>query len=401
MVPRPSSPASLLWAYQLKLEHKYLLERITKVESCNDLYSARLDLVANAAADATKSADIDKVAKRIQALEDSSLGPRIAKVEKELREQLETLHAENETLTLQVDALDAHRKQAEKGKVEAFHKEMALLRKLAGLEASMLKKQEALQTLEQSIDDADVDGIKQQIAAALIRVDEERNSRQILTQKVGSLEAGFQQIVTANQRFQAEITKDVADARKTSSEIAAAAHQRPQNKRAAKDPTSSSVVGTIILAAPAGAPLASKNPERDHSPQALTKAAVNLAAVPTSSATAKQSAARRNLTMKSLRKHTQETERLSSSKRKKATSIVSNMVLRSQARAEASQVPTVPKSAQVENPSGVKSRRKRGKQPCTAGRTSGTASVVAAVDQEARVLETRRDGRRTIPQPDD
>lgn len=206
MVQRPSSPTSLLWAHQLKREHGYLLERITKLEGTSDVHDSRLDAVANIAS-AAQSEDVEKLAKRVEAIEDDGVGKRVAKVERDVKERLETVQAETEALVLQIAALEGDSRTKDEERKKASSKEKALLKRLGAVEQSVEDEQKVVKMLEQDLAANDTDELREQLGALMAYRKRDELDARTLAKKVTALEAANKEMMKANESFREEMTK--------------------------------------------------------------------------------------------------------------------------------------------------------------------------------------------------
>ncbi|KAK8219865.1 hypothetical protein M8818_000839 [Zalaria obscura] len=153
MAARPSDPKALLWAYELKRQHTFLLERIDKLEASNQAYDAELK-------------DVQLSTKSINAVDLAKLNARVGTVEqdsKNLRSRLNTSseeHAEEltsrvedvEKLKLRVKELEHGKKDVDQERKKAFNKEKALLKRIGDLEIARQSEREALQALETTVE---------------------------------------------------------------------------------------------------------------------------------------------------------------------------------------------------------------------------------------------------------
>ncbi|TKA70275.1 hypothetical protein B0A49_06671 [Cryomyces minteri] len=208
MVPRPSSPTSLLWAHQLKREHTHLLDRMTALENVENTYKSRLEAVeANNQALRNSSVEIAELSARIAAT-----GADV----KDVREWVESLNVDRQAivkadeaeimkLAKRVAMLEAERKAQEGERKKAFTKDKAVVKRVLELEAGRQKELELVHQLERKVDGLDWNMLQKKLDAIEASTANELLVTEALLGRLGALEASNQNLNAKTQLLENEI----------------------------------------------------------------------------------------------------------------------------------------------------------------------------------------------------
>ncbi|KAL2358131.1 hypothetical protein BJ546DRAFT_200710 [Cryomyces antarcticus] len=208
MVPRPSSPTSLLWAHQLKREHTHLLDRTTALENIENTYKSRLEAVeANDQALRNSSVEIAELSAKIAAM-----GADV----KDVREWIESLNADRQAflkadeaeitkLAKRVAMLEAERKAQEDERKKAFTKDKAVVKRVLELEAGRQKELELVDQLERRVDGLDWNMLHKKLDAIEASKANELLVTKALSGRLGALEAINQDLNAKTQLLKNEI----------------------------------------------------------------------------------------------------------------------------------------------------------------------------------------------------
>ncbi|GAB7363514.1 hypothetical protein MBLNU230_g3783t1 [Neophaeotheca triangularis] len=158
MVQPPTSPSSLLWAYQLKREHAHLLARIRDLETTTTEHTTHLskndnttspEPLATAAEITTLTARLTSLEDKTKPLHSNSLQQQqqqqqqqqhqqaLTKLFDTLSENLSQAQTNAEAMCLQFAALEKKFALLESDRTKAFEREKAAVRKFGELEAGL------------------------------------------------------------------------------------------------------------------------------------------------------------------------------------------------------------------------------------------------------------------------
>lgn len=209
MVPRPSSPTSLLWAHQLKREHEHLLDRMKDIAKSQEAHDVKIHAI-EASNERMRSifARFEDMMTRIAAIEEES---------QDVKELIERFVGERPTklrgavekisrLADQIAALDSHTKEVGIGVQQTLSTYRVVIEKVEDLEAKV-QKQERTETLREKNDPVDVTVLTRRLDAIESRRNNDATRTKTLIGRMEVLEQASQQLSTRSARFQAEIER--------------------------------------------------------------------------------------------------------------------------------------------------------------------------------------------------
>ena len=131
------SPHSLLWAFQLKREHAYLLERIDSLDAANAKQNERITTV-NKEAEAHCTAKTHSITAQLDVLQRQADEQRqaLVKIEREINEKLDAAARQLEPQQARLTLLEDYTLRAKEDTKTAFSREKDLLKRIADLEAA-------------------------------------------------------------------------------------------------------------------------------------------------------------------------------------------------------------------------------------------------------------------------
>lgn len=207
MVPRPSSPTSLLWAHQLKREHEHLLDRVKDMAKSQEAHDVKVHAI-EASNERMKSisARFEDMMTRIAAIEEEN---------QDVKELIENFVGERPTklgggvekiprLADQIAALDSHTKEVGIGVQQTLSTYQVVIKKVEDLEAKV-QKQERTETLRKKNDPVDITVLTRRLDAIESRRNNDATRTKTLIGRMEVLEQASQQLSTRSARFQAEI----------------------------------------------------------------------------------------------------------------------------------------------------------------------------------------------------
>ncbi|KAF7193943.1 ATP-dependent RNA helicase eIF4A [Pseudocercospora fuligena] len=199
--PPPSDPTALLWAHQLKREHGLLLDRMQKLEAAID----RVERSATAAADQNKH-DVDQLSKQVQSLaDDTRQNLAIEKVQKEVMKSLEELQSQIEAITEKVAQIDRDVETVTADAKKASEKEVALLKRVKEVEASMKSYRDNMRTLGRRIDEGRVEQIGQRLDHLAQQVENGGGTVKRVEDSLAVLEEASRALNISNERLNEEL----------------------------------------------------------------------------------------------------------------------------------------------------------------------------------------------------
>ena len=203
MVPRPSSPTSLLWAHQLKREHEHLLDRVKDIAKSQKAHDVKVHAIG--ASDERIFAQFEDMMTRIAAIEEGN---------QDVKELIEKLVGERpikpgggveniSRLADQIAALDSHTKKVGIGVQQTLSTYRIVIKKIEDLEAKV-QKRERTETLRKN-DPVDVTVLTRRLDAIESRRNDDAIRTKTLVGRMEALEQASQQPRSA--RFQAGIER--------------------------------------------------------------------------------------------------------------------------------------------------------------------------------------------------
>lgn len=206
MVPRPSSPTSLLWAYQLKSEHEHLLNRLKDIAKSHEAYEAKLDVLEKSNEGMKGSfAQLEDMATWISAIEKES---------QDIKELVRKLHGERQIkleggiekfadLAGQVAALHSHTKDMGIEIRRTLYAYPTIIKKIEDIEAK-IQKQGKTEMLRKD-DPLDAVVFTRRLDAIESHRDEDSTRTKILIDRMETLEQANKKLSTSYAQFQAQI----------------------------------------------------------------------------------------------------------------------------------------------------------------------------------------------------
>ncbi|KAK4990456.1 hypothetical protein LTR66_001047 [Elasticomyces elasticus] len=163
MVPRPTSPTSLLWAHQLKREHTFLLDRIRAIEESVKRQNSDSRVVESLATKAS-TLDLAKLSARVNAFEKDNEDVRqwLKKLNAETQARLDAEVAQVERLAAKVALLEVEARRVREKK-ESFDNDKALLKRIETLETAGAQQAQLVQKIKESFEEADVDVLRRRV----------------------------------------------------------------------------------------------------------------------------------------------------------------------------------------------------------------------------------------------
>lgn len=190
MVSRPKDLEALLWAYQLKREHNYLLERTTALEASSKSQDERLK-TAEAVAARMKSADLKQIAVDLASIrqDDGDFERRLQKIEETEQNRARVEEPKLAALAEKVKELEAEKRSTDDEKRNAFNKEKTLLKRIGDLEAAKDKDARVLEGLETRLENISVGTLEQHVRRLEKAMRDEIASTAGLEKRIEALEA--------------------------------------------------------------------------------------------------------------------------------------------------------------------------------------------------------------------
>ncbi|OCK83839.1 hypothetical protein K432DRAFT_432624 [Lepidopterella palustris CBS 459.81] len=210
MVPRPSSPTSLLWAHQLKREHGHLLDRIKDLEKSNEAFNIRIVATETSHERITSCIDdIKKMATRISVIEDD---------DKEVKEWIEKLDEERQTLmneesekvkklAYKVAVLEGHSKTVDIETQQTVSAYRAVLKKIEDVEAVLQKQGKVSEKLTKKNDPVDVKVLTRRLDAVESRRTDDTRKTQALLDRMHTLEDANRRMRNESNRLHAQVAR--------------------------------------------------------------------------------------------------------------------------------------------------------------------------------------------------
>ncbi|KAK5003944.1 hypothetical protein LTR28_009547 [Elasticomyces elasticus] len=189
MVPRPTSPTSLLWAHQLKREHTFLLDRIRAVEESVKRQNSD-SRVAESLATKASNSDLAKLSARVNAFEkdDEEVRQWLKKLNAETQARLDAEVAQVERLAAKVALLEVEARRV-KEKKKSFDNNKALLKRIETLETAGAQQAQLLQKTKKSFEEADVDALRRRVHTLETHDEQTLAEWQQAAQRLTALEA--------------------------------------------------------------------------------------------------------------------------------------------------------------------------------------------------------------------
>ncbi|KAK4938693.1 hypothetical protein LTR28_009543 [Elasticomyces elasticus] len=241
MVPRPTSPTSLLWAHQLKREHTFLLDRIRAIEESVKRQNSDSRVVESLATKAS-TLDLAKLSARVNAFEKDNEDVRqwLKKLNAETQARLDAEVAQVERLAAKVALLEVEARRVREKK-ESFDNDKALLKRIETLETAGAQQAQLVQKIKESFEEADVDVLRRRVHTL------ETHNEQTLAEWQ---QAG--QRLTAQEAVNVDLRKDhensekrVREAQSRSGRLCTAHGRQPsvdKGEQGHSEPTSGNVV---------------------------------------------------------------------------------------------------------------------------------------------------------------
>ena len=209
MVPRPSSPTSLLWAHQLKREHEHLLDRVKDISKSQEAHDVKVHTI-EASNERMKSIfpRFEDMMTRIAAIEEESQDVKEL-IENFVGERPTKLGGEVEKISRladQIAALDSHTKEVGIGVQQTLSTYRVVIKKVKDLEAKV-QKQERTETLREKNDPVDVTVLTRRLDAIESHRNNDATRTKTLIGRMEVLEQASQQFSARSARFQAEIER--------------------------------------------------------------------------------------------------------------------------------------------------------------------------------------------------
>lgn len=222
MVPRPTSPTSLLWAHQLKREHGHLLNRMKDLEKSHEAYESRIK-ATEVIADGMKNraSEIKEMVTRISAIEedDKDVKEWVKKLDEERRVRMREDVERVKSLQQKLAALERQwqKSQLEAQKISSDHS-MAITR-IEELEHEIQRQGKSADKLSKKNDPADIKVLMRRLdAIESHRTGDSRIHRELLD-KIADLEGANRQLVTKTESFRIEITRLNSEMRSRQMEV--------------------------------------------------------------------------------------------------------------------------------------------------------------------------------------
>ncbi len=188
---RPTSPTSLLWAHQLKLQHAHLLERMNKLEEANKTLKKVVE-----------SAQIDDAALQDVVSDRAGLASRMTAAEsvnRGLQERLESVTRQSQTgiASLEARVREVHeRVQTLEGKYEEGRRiegqilstQEALLQKIGQMHSELTEHMGGTQLLRRKNDPADTVVLSRRLEAIEARRNEDSLKIRAMGQRIRKFE---------------------------------------------------------------------------------------------------------------------------------------------------------------------------------------------------------------------
>ena len=238
MAPPTTSPTSLLWAYQLKREHGYLLQRMNDLETRNEDHDSRIKLAESAGLESS-SKEVKKLAQQVKTLQESDVQKRLADMESGIAEKMDDLQAESEAHTLVIASLQDQQKAAPgEYKRDAAAREQMMLKRISEMESGLKKYEISLDRMGKRLDQTRFDQIKTQLEDLMKQAKIDSEDMERMVRSIAALEAGNAELTKANAELERKLEKMAAKAASAAKDPAVGATTRsnePDTTAGAKD----------------------------------------------------------------------------------------------------------------------------------------------------------------------
>lgn len=191
MVPRPSSPTSLLWAHQLKREHTHLLERVRGLEATRDTYDARLKAAEGSNQAVRHSvADTAQLKARIAAVEegDEDVRDLIEKLDAERRVWMSDVDGKLQALERRLTPLEEEGDCIDEERAKDASRHEAILDRLEAIEAAQEKNSRAAEKLGRKDDPSDTRVLNRRLELLETRSNENGAMTKAVSDRITTLE---------------------------------------------------------------------------------------------------------------------------------------------------------------------------------------------------------------------
>lgn len=196
-----TSPTGMLWAYQLKREHGFLLDRMKRLES----EITKVESTAKSAKNAFLSQDVAAIASQVQVLTQDGGSKATEKMRKEVMERLENVEAEMVAITSKVAELDQNSAKDEQERKRVFNNEKDLLKRIKEVERHLMEYEQNLNRIGDQLNEHQMDVIRDQLVNLLDQVKEDGGDRESFRESLQVLEEVTRELKQDNDKLAREI----------------------------------------------------------------------------------------------------------------------------------------------------------------------------------------------------
>ncbi|KAF2723274.1 hypothetical protein K431DRAFT_27475 [Polychaeton citri CBS 116435] len=209
----PPSPSALLWAYQIKREHAFLMNRVKDVEALTAQHDQHIRS-SRSKPEPASSEEVSGLAQRVQSIAHTH-DAAAEQLMRDLNAKMDTIQTENEALTIKISSLDSLSASAEKEREMCSQDRANVLARITELDANLSKYVASLEGLKQTINDQQAESVATVVNGLRQEVQHDGAKVTDYPKKMAAIQQANKMLVAAthaNERKLAQIESEIAAA---------------------------------------------------------------------------------------------------------------------------------------------------------------------------------------------